>query len=388
MKSKRGLLTHYPNIWENGDSYRILVRIKSGPQRYAREETCRGNLNDARKRQLEMQAELERHVEAKKSGKIVVEDGTLASWAKYWIDDMKVKGRRNSTIETYQADLDTFVLPILGKSKLANLDMTDLDGWVAKLPTNRPQTTLKGAWGTLRALLNFACQRIGKLSPSIGYRFEARGLEPKEKVSLTTDELVALLEKASGLKEPWRTLVWIIGTTGMRVGEATGLHWQDLDFSRNVLTIRRSNSRGLNETTKTKQIRQVPMVPKVVELLQAMEVKPEGLIFTNRDGGLVHRSLVRVRVKRAATWAGITKAITTHGLRRALNDLVRQSAGMVVAKSMLGHATTAMHEHYSSVGMGEKVAALAPLMGKVADFGGGLEKKSATAVVAEAVPAA
>ncbi len=52
-----------------------------------------------------------------------------------------------------------------------------------------------------------------------------------------------------------------------------------------------------------------------------------------------------------------------HGLRRTFNDLARR-AGVdgVVTKSMTGHVTERMREHYSSVGLDEKRQAVGSLM--------------------------
>jgi len=49
--------------------------------------------------------------------------------------------------------------------------------------------------------------------------------------------------------------------------------------------------------------------------------------------------------------------VTTHGLRRTFNNLSRQVAGEIVTRSITGHVTAAMTEHYSHVGSEEKLAA-------------------------------
>jgi integrase len=54
---------------------------------------------------------------------------------------------------------------------------------------------------------------------------------------LTVDELVRLL---SVIHEPFRTAVFLDGSSGLRVGELLGLKWEDVDFKGNVIHIRRS----------------------------------------------------------------------------------------------------------------------------------------------------
>ncbi len=56
--------------------------------------------------------------------------------------------------------------------------------------------------------------------------------------------------------------------------------------------------------------------------------------------------------------AGIKRRVTLHGLRRTFNNLSRQVAGDIVTRSMTGHVTDAMTEHYSFVESEEKMAAV------------------------------
>ena len=54
--------------------------------------------------------------------------------------------------------------------------------------------------------------------------------------------------------------------------------------------------------------------------------------------------------------AGVTR-VTAHGLRRTFNDLGRKLTSREVLKSITGHVTDTMVEHYSFVAHGEKVDA-------------------------------
>jgi integrase len=54
---------------------------------------------------------------------------------------------------------------------------------------------------------------------------------------LTIAEVVNLL---GAIPEPFRTAVFLDGSSGLRVGELLGLKWEDVDFDKNVIHIRRS----------------------------------------------------------------------------------------------------------------------------------------------------
>jgi integrase len=52
---------------------------------------------------------------------------------------------------------------------------------------------------------------------------------------------------------------------------------------------------------------------------------------------------------------GLEKRFTVHGLRRTFNDLARRAgADGIVIRSLTGHVTEKMREHYSTVALDEK----------------------------------
>jgi integrase len=74
----------------------------------------------------------------------------------------------------------------------------------------------------------------------------------------------------------------------------------------------------------------------------------------------------------------ITERCTVHGLRRTFNDLSRRAGvDAIVTRSLTGHVTEKMREHYSTIGLDEKRAAvvnvhrLVARVGTVADSGRG-----------------
>jgi integrase len=54
--------------------------------------------------------------------------------------------------------------------------------------------------------------------------------------------------------------------------------------------------------------------------------------------------------------------VTVHGLRRTFNNLARQMTSREVLKSITGHVTDTMVEHYSFVGADEKLGAASAVL--------------------------
>jgi integrase len=84
----------------------------------------------------------------------------------------------------------------------------------------------------------------------------------------------------------------------------------------------------------------------------------------NTDFGPLRRSSSMTGAWRACLKAaGITERFTPHGLRRTFNDMLRRAKmDPVIAKALTGHVTDQMREHYSTVGLDEKRAAVASVL--------------------------
>ena len=69
------------------------------------------------------------------------------------------------------------------------------------------------------------------------------------------------------------------------------------------------------------------------------------------------------RAGRLAQGGKDSRRFTVHGLRRTFNDLARRAGiDSVVIRSITGHVTESMREHYSTVGLDEKQAAIGTVL--------------------------
>ncbi len=93
--------------------------------------------------------------------------------------------------------------------------------------------------------------------------------------------------------------------------------------------------------------------------------KPDAYLFVNKMGRL-YKGWPLVKVMKEACKAAGLDYVPPHGLRRTFNNLARQVAAAQVVKSITGHTTDAMLEHYSMVSIGEKADATRLVMQLVA----------------------
>ncbi len=96
------------------------------------------------------------------------------------------------------------------------------------------------------------------------------------------------------------------------------------------------------------------------------------LVFPSVTGGLRRPKSITKPFDAALAAAGIKRRQTIHGLRRTFNDLLCQVASGEVVRSMTGHSTQQMTEHYSHIANSEKAGAVVRAFGDLAggDAGG------------------
>ena len=113
---------------------------------------------------------------------------------------------------------------------------------------------------------------------------------------LTSNELKLLLDTFSEHFPEHYTLVLLLARTGMRISEALGLKWGDIDYNGRFIEVKRSYVRGKISTPKSGKSRRVDMSLQLTKALKAheLESKKKGLalglgdnaeyVFTNRSG--------------------------------------------------------------------------------------------------------
>lgn len=164
--------------------------------------------------------------------------------------------------------------------------------------------------------------------------------------------------------------LWVLlGTTRLRIGEALGLRWEDLDLDRGRLEVRRAlqRQRGAGlvfvEPKTARSRRSVYLATGTVEVLRwhsARQAKERlfagaqwvdsGLVFTTRTGRPLEHGTVTYGFGKALKAAGLPK-MRIHDLRHtAATLLLKHGVHPKVVQELLGHSTiTLTLDTYSHV---------------------------------------
>src|SRR5262245_53553295 len=183
-----------------------------------------------------------------------------------------------SYVEPRLGVIEGHLEPPFGTRDLREIREADLLDFVkATLEDDYAPATILNALSIVRRALNLAV-RDGLIArnPALGVgRLIARvsrgtASEVKQVDSWTRTEVETLLQLAEQHERCFAPLLRFLLSTGARRGEAMGLRWEDVDFERSRVTIRRALTRGQAVTPKSGRARTLAMPPSLTAALAAL----------------------------------------------------------------------------------------------------------------------
>src|SRR6266481_5342783 len=133
--------------------------------------------------------------------------------------------------------LDDYLLPRWGSNFALDIEPDDIEEWLDALELENPTKE------KIRRVMNVVYRRGQKsgLLPRTGdgnpVAFVTQSSKSNYKAVIITPEQAFRIMMESG--EPYRTLVFLVAVTGLRISEALGLKWSDLDYERQMIHLRR-----------------------------------------------------------------------------------------------------------------------------------------------------
>nr|BFD93717.1 site-specific integrase [Kitasatospora sp. Xyl93] len=314
--------------------------------------------------------------------------GSLAAYLTYWLEAVAVHQLRETTHTRYTACVTQYLIPGLGKKKLAKLAAKDVRTWLNGLRTvcqccargidarrkpdapagRRPRCcaigkccrkylsplTLAYIHSVLKSALEHAV-REEEIPRNVARNVRTGTPRPRRFNPLTADEARTFLAAAQG--DRLYALFELALRTGLRKGELLGLRWEDLDLVAGTASIRRTLQRtrtGGLTILPTKTIsseRRIALPAPCLASLRAhrdrqarekeqagAEWMDNGLVFTRPDGHPIEPATL-TRHFNALLRRSRLRAIRFHDLRHSTATLLlEQGIELVVIKELLGHA--------------------------------------------------
>lgn len=155
------------------------------------------------------------------------------------------KGLKDNTFQNYKYMYELFVSNDLGQHKITTLKRSDIRRFYNYLidERNLKISTVDGIHNVLHQVLNLAVEdgylRYNISDNALKELKQSRNLFTKKKKALTIKEQEIFVEflKSNPQYQHWYPIFSVMLGTGLRVGEVTGLRWDDIDFDNNTITV-------------------------------------------------------------------------------------------------------------------------------------------------------
>lgn len=311
-----------------------LTKVKGSPFWYVRGTVCGRNIYESTGLREERLADAYR---IRKEG---------------LIQDNHAFGRKDSVTFAQAAAMylksgrkDKFLSPVLealAHEPVENLKQPHIDALALKLyPKQSNATRDRMVYTPFVAVMNYAAEN--EFCPYRKWRRPKKQEQVRKTRFATVEQVGAMYKAASSHIKP---LIVLLAYTGLRMGEALNLDWQDVDLSKRWLIVRKS---------KTGRPRGVPLHKAVIRELTPL-MKRQGPVIQKYSKNKTaykkpkHGGSVAKRARNAAaTKAGIGH-ITWHDFRHTCATwLMMANISREMRQDMLGHARGAVHDTYIHV---------------------------------------
>lgn len=339
------------------------LRCPDGSRKYIRGKTK----EELERKVMQAQAELGMGIN-------INDNTTVVQFAQMWIDVYKRPNVKPQTIRNLLYQLNSHIIPALGSKRMR--DVRPVDCALALSSASEKglaDSTIKNLRTTMKEMFECAVENSVVARNPVQKSVTASGAESKERQPLSEEQLDRLCEVIASRKglEDLLTFVMVIRYTGLRAGEALGLHTSSIDLPRGKLIVREQyfNLDGECGTTgvlKTaSSYRSVPIpLPLAAHLATIIRQRGGGYLFDVRNPNLRSHMADRLRALSKVDTHG---NIRPHNRNRAVLDfyvhphLLRHtyatrcvSSGMDVktVQYLLGHADVGMtlnvYSHYEA----------------------------------------
>jgi integrase len=250
--------------------------------------------------------------------------------------------------------------PFFGALPLETIKTGTVNDWIAGLVKKGLEPkTVHNQWKQFRAIMNWHAQQNDV--PKRTWYPTLPDILDVEQRWYTQDEIRRIISAAKGQYKP---LFHLTAFSGLRSGEISGLHVEDLDLVRGVVHVRRSVWQGIEVVTKGKKRRDVFIDSNTTGMLKEyLGGRTTGRVFQTRNGTpLNNQNIVNKVLGPICKRLGI-KHGGMHAFRHGrVSDLQANNVPADFIRRQVGHSslrTTSGYTHFSEAFIRETVERVA-----------------------------
>ena len=286
----------------------------------------------------------------------------LGLCAEFYFEDCLALGESNSTLKSKRALIARFIewAALQGVSKLRELDMQVLEHYRRYLNKYRKRDgqplDISTQCARLMAITKFikVMDYYDLINGAFAEKFRLPRIPRRLPKNIpTVEEIELVLEQALimgrlGLRN--RAIIEVFYATGIRRIELVNVNIRDVDFQRQILTVREG---------KNKNDRNVPIARRALDWVERYlkEMRPRfaklssgEALFLTEAGQRIKPHKVTDMVTKCINRSGIDKTGSCHLLRHATGtEMLRHGADIREVQEMLGHSDISSTQIYAHV---------------------------------------
>lgn len=277
--------------------------------------------------------------------------------------DLKSASTKPRTVESYDQNFRLYILPAFGNRKVRKLLRGDIKSFLAsKRAGGLSRNTVRIIHSTLRGMLTAAiddglisANPASVLGRSLNLVTSANQRQEEIK-AMDRGQIKKFLAASEAAKKPFDRncypLFLTMAKTGMRIGEAVALEWDDIKFEASTIRIERSFDFKNGQIVKPKPNhgRTVDMNKRLTEVLQYLQAerrkewfqagkgKIPNLVFPSKAETILDYANIERAFKRILKAAELPKHFSTHCLRHTYASiLISDGVSLAYVQRQLGH---------------------------------------------------
>ena len=263
----------------------------------------------------------------------------------------KVRLPKLSKSSQYMAPklIERHLIPFFGEMQIGSIRTAHINEWIAVAMEGKAPKTVLNMYKQLRAIISWHFKQFDQHPPK--WSPDLPKLKDAEQRWFGPNEARLIAQAASG---QYCVLFHLAYATGMRFGELAGLHVEDVDLARRVITVKRSVWRGREVPTKTRSgQREIVLDDETARILKVhLATRQNNRVFSTRNGTpLANREVVFDVLYPICDKLGI-KHGGMHAFRHGRVSLMRVSgAPDDVVTRQIGHSAlriTSNYTHFSA----------------------------------------
>jgi site-specific recombinase XerD len=262
-------------------------------------------------------------------------------------DELKLRNYSPKTIKAYKSSIRSFARHVEPQDP-RELGDAEIRGYLLHLlkTKNLAASSVNQVLNALRFLYVEVYRR-----PMVLGEIPRPKKQKKLPIVLSEEEVHQLLTATINLKH--RSLLMLVYSAGLRVGEVVRLKPADIDSNRMLIHIRKA---------KGQKDRYVQLAGKTLEVLREYwrKYRPSVWLFSGeREAGFLSERTAQEIFKQAIERVGIRKEVSIHSLRHSFaTHLLESGVDIRYIQEILGHSnlkTTEIYTHVSKKHIGQVV---------------------------------